>query len=429
MPRAARRRTAPNASAKRQKNRRADASPDAQRPGKRQKTAASLPQEDGTLKSTPKRSKYFLPADAESSEAEYCPTPISSPPLSPDSTNADPWVPDTDEESDDNGRKRSGAARKGKQKSKRRSQGKGGREPEQTRASKLTDLWREGVRTGLGPGKEVYIELPQARDPGSTPYEDHTIHPNTLLFLEDLKANNDRDWLKKHDSDYRTSQKDWEAFVEKLTEKIIEKDSTIPELPVKDVVFRIYRDVRFTNDPTPYKPHFSAAWSRTGRKGPYAAYYVHLEPGKCFVGSGLWMPEAARLALLRQDIDGRSERIKRVLGHSDIRREIFDDIPDEEKKVVKAFISQNQETALKTKPKGYSSENKNIELLRLRSFTLNKQLRDEDLLGPEALDRIASIIGIMVPFVTYLNSVVMPDLDENEQNDDDEEPDGGSTSS
>ncbi|EFW16326.1 conserved hypothetical protein [Coccidioides posadasii str. Silveira] len=78
---------------------------------------------------------------------------------------------------------------------------------------------------------------------------------------------------------------------------------------------------------------------------------------------------------------------------------------------------------------GYSSENKNIELLRLRSFTLNKQLRDEDLLGPEALDRIASIIGIMVPFVTYLNSVVMPDLDENEQNDDDEEPDGGSTSS
>ncbi|KMU90708.1 hypothetical protein CIHG_08668 [Coccidioides immitis H538.4] len=403
MPRAARRRTAPNASAKRQKNRRADASPDAQRPGKRQKTAASLPQEDGTLKSTPKRSKYFLPADAESSEAEYCPTPISSPPLSPDSTNADPWVPDTDEESDDNGRKRSGAARKGKQKSKRRSQGKGGREPEQTRASKLTDLWREGVRTGLGPGKEVYIELPQARDPGSTPYEDHTIHPNTLLFLEDLKANNDRDWLKKHDSDYRTSQKDWEAFVEKLTEKIIEKDSTIPELPVKDVVDATFQQIE-------------AASARS------LSNYTSL-------GSGLWMPEAARLALLRQDIDGRSERIKRVLGHSDIRREIFDDIPDEEKKVVKAFISQNQETALKTKPKGYSSENKNIELLRLRSFTLNKQLRDEDLLGPEALDRIASIIGIMVPFVTYLNSVVMPDLDENEQNDDDEEPDGGSTSS
>ncbi|KMP02920.1 hypothetical protein CIRG_02612 [Coccidioides immitis RMSCC 2394] len=350
MPRAARRRTAPNASAKRQKNRRADASPDAQRPGKRQKTAASLPQEDGTLKSTPKRSKYFLPADAESSEAEYCPTPISSPPLSPDSTNADPWVPDTDEESDDNGRKRSGAARKGKQKSKRRSQGKGGREPEQTRASKLTDLWREGVRTGLGPGKEVYIELPQARDPGSTPYEDHTIHPNTLLFLEDLKANNDRDWLKKHDSDYRTSQKDWEAFVEKLTEKIIEKDSTIPELPVKDVPhFSAACDMAISHPPRSTVNKFRHRRDETFQQIEAAS--ARSLSNYTSLGSGLWMPEAARLALLRQDIDGRSERIKRVLGHSDIRREIFDDIPDEEKKVVKAFISQNQETALKTKPK------------------------------------------------------------------------------
>lgn len=57
-------------------------------------------------------------------------------------------------------------------------------------------LWKDGVRTGLGPGKEVFIKLPQARQPGGTPYEDETLHPNTMLFLKDIKENNEREWLK-----------------------------------------------------------------------------------------------------------------------------------------------------------------------------------------------------------------------------------------
>lgn len=56
-----------------------------------------------------------------------------------------------------------------------------------------------------------------------------------------------------HDPEYRRSLKDWESFVETLTSKIIEADETIPELPLKDVIFRIYRDIRFSKDPTPYK--------------------------------------------------------------------------------------------------------------------------------------------------------------------------------
>ena len=58
------------------------------------------------------------------------------------------------------------------------------------------DLWRPGVKTGLGPGKEVVIKMPKARQAGSTPYEAHTIHPNTFLFLRDLAENNEREWLK-----------------------------------------------------------------------------------------------------------------------------------------------------------------------------------------------------------------------------------------
>lgn len=65
--------------------------------------------------------------------------------------------------------------------------------------TKGKELWREGMRTGLGPGKEVFIELPKTRDPGDIPYEDCTIHPNTMLFLRDLKENNNREWFKSED--------------------------------------------------------------------------------------------------------------------------------------------------------------------------------------------------------------------------------------
>jgi uncharacterized protein (TIGR02453 family) len=91
--------------------------------------------------------------------------------------------------------------------------------------------------------------------------------------------------LKLHDPDFRVSFQDFITFAEKVSDKIIEADETIPELPVKDVIYRIYRDIRFSKDPTPYKTYFSAAWSRTGRKGPYAHYYVQVQPkGGSFVG-------------------------------------------------------------------------------------------------------------------------------------------------
>ncbi|KAI4201848.1 MAG: hypothetical protein LQ348_001593 [Seirophora lacunosa] len=141
---------------------------------------------------------------------------------------------------------------------------------------KEKELWRPGVKSDLAPGEQVFIKLPKARGDGGIKYEDGVIHPNTLLFLGDLKENNDREWLKIHDAEYRQSKKDWDAFVEKMTEKMTELDETIPELPAKDLVridvqasclnpmyevnnndqtFRIYRDVRFSPDQTPYKVH------------------------------------------------------------------------------------------------------------------------------------------------------------------------------
>ena len=316
------------------------------RQSKRAKSTSVTPK---AIQTTPRKSQYFDPED-ESSESEVAvqneesgyededrsASAMSSPPASEDEEDGEEYVSVSEKE------KKPRRGRPAKKSSKGVVVANG---------TKGQELWRPGVKTGLAPGEQIFIKLPKAREAGKTPYKDNAIHPNTFLFLGDLKENNDREWLKVHDADYRQSKKDFDTFIECLTEKIIEKDETIPELPSKDVTFRIYRDVRFSSDPTPYKVYFSAAWSRTGRKGPYAHYYVHIQPGSSFVGGGIWHPDAQPLALLRRDVDRKPHKIKKILMDPGIRKACFKGCPSDEKKAIKAFVEANKENALKTKPK------------------------------------------------------------------------------
>ena len=311
------------------------------RQSKRINSASGTP---GTNDSTPKKSTYFehdsedfeSESNFENEESGYEDeeeSAVSSPEASED-------------ESDEYNSEEDAPRRKG-----RASGGFKGKQPPlpPKKGASGKDLWKEGV-TVDGEG-EVFISLPRARSPGNTPYQDDTLHPNTLLFLGDLKRNNDRAWLKVHDKDFRQSEKDFKSFIESLTEKLIEKDETIPELPPKDVVFRIYRDIRFSKDPTPYKTHFSAAWSRTGRKGPYAAYYVQIAPKNSFVGGGLWCPEADPLRSLRTAIDRKSQNLKSVLLDPGIRKHYLGGVGNDPKKATKTFCEHNASNALKRHPK------------------------------------------------------------------------------
>ncbi|KAI5799380.1 hypothetical protein FPQ18DRAFT_93794 [Pyronema domesticum] len=194
--------------------------------------------------------------------------------------------------------------------------------------------------------------------PGGIDYADDQIHPNTLKFLEDLAENNDRNWLREHDSFYRAGKADFEKFVEYMNATIPERvDDTIPELPIKDLVFRIYRDIRFSNDLTPYKTHFSAAWSRTGRKGPYACYYLQIKPGQSLAGGGLWHPPSNALNLIRRSIDKHPERIKSVITDKEFVAEFFGSKGSgkkderDEASIVSLFVDKNSGDALKTAPK------------------------------------------------------------------------------
>ncbi|KAK0617075.1 hypothetical protein B0T14DRAFT_538715 [Immersiella caudata] len=289
------------------------------------------------------------------------------------------------------------------------------------------------------PLKVTFIPTPKLRDTGGVDYVDHKLHHNTLAFLKDLKANNKRDWLKSHDPEFRRSLKDWESYATTLTGKIIAVDETIPELPFKDINFRIYRDIRFSNDPTPYKPHYAAAWSRTGRKGPYACYYVHVEPGKSFVGGGLWHPDGEAVGRLRASIDERPRRWRRVLMEEGFRGMFFPEVggggtkgkgkkgekgkgKEDEEVVLKAFAKANAENALKTKPKGFIAEHRDIELLKLRNFTVGKKIPDSTFTSEGGQEELVEVVKAMVGFVSHLNRIVRPDpADDDEESEEGEE--------
>ncbi|KAH6900762.1 hypothetical protein B0T10DRAFT_36799 [Thelonectria olida] len=273
------------------------------------------------------------------------------------------------------------------------------------------------------PPKVTFIPLPKLITPGGVEYEDTKVHQNSMEFLKLLKANNNRPWLKSHDLEYRTALKDWESFVLSATDTVIGIDETVPELPVKDVLFRIYRDTRFSKDPTPYKPHFSAAWSRTGRKGPYACYYIHCEPGACFVGGGIWHPEWAKLLLLRNSVNQRPKGWNRVLNDADFRKTFLPKLKANAKyeAVKTAFTAENKEGALTKAPSGFRQDHPDIKLLRLKNFTVRRKVPDSLFTSDDAQEQIAEILRPMFQFVSFLNSIVMPDPMHDDQDDDDDD--------
>ncbi|KAF7547703.1 hypothetical protein G7Z17_g7538 [Cylindrodendrum hubeiense] len=273
------------------------------------------------------------------------------------------------------------------------------------------------------PPKVTFIPLPKLLDTGGIEYEDEKLHPNTVLFLKELKANNRRPWLKSHDLEYRRALKDWESFVMRTTETIIDMDETIPELPAKDVIFRIYRDTRFSKEPTPYKPHFSVAWSRTGRKGPYAFYYIQCEPGSAFIGGGIWGPSGDKLLALRASINRRPRAWYRVLNDPDFKRMFLPKLKAgaSEKAAVSAFAAENKNGALKVAPSGFQRDHPDIELLRLKHFTATKKINDDIFTSEDAQEKIAEVFRPLVRFITFLNSILMPDPNEDEDDDDDDE--------
>lgn len=213
-----------------------------------------------------------------------------------------------------------------------------------------------------------------------------------LDFLHSLQRNNNKEWFNENRDTYQSTRKQFMGVTEILIHELRQLDPEIPPLEAKDCVFRIFRDVRFSNDKRPYKTNYGCFIARGGRKSGFAGYYLHLEPGHSFIAGGAYNPPAAHLKA--------------------IRAEIFDD-PHSYLSLINnpAFAEGLPDTyfdKLKTAPRGYPKEWEHMDLIRNRSYIWSCPLSDEILQSPNLFETIQTKFTLLKPMNHYLNQAMSP---------------------
>jgi uncharacterized protein (TIGR02453 family) len=211
-----------------------------------------------------------------------------------------------------------------------------------------------------------------------------------LPFLKNLTENNDRDWFKAHKKEYDLARNAFVNLVDKVIIGLSSFEPQVSGLTSKAAVFRIYRDVRFSNDKRPYKTHFGAFLAENGRKSTKAGYYFHIAPGECFLGGGLYRPDAEQLKKVRAQIDYNAQSLRDIVA-----TESF-----------KSVYGNMQGEQLKTAPRDYPKDHPDIDLLRHKDFLGTHQF-NEAVLNDNPVDYIVERFEALKPFNDYFNDALM----------------------
>jgi uncharacterized protein (TIGR02453 family) len=218
------------------------------------------------------------------------------------------------------------------------------------------------------------------------------LQPSTLDFLIQLRDNNEKPWFDAHRKQYEAAKKNFEAFTEALIVGLSDVDSDIAAAPLKakDCVMRIFRDVRFSADKTPYKTNFFAYFTKGGRKSVHAGYYFGLESnGQSFSGGGIYMPMPPELAKVRQEIAYEWDRWQEITQDS----------------AFKAMYPNGVETTerLSRPPQGYTADHPAIEVLKNKSFFLSRDYDNQSLFVPDLVATVVESFGVAKPLVQFIN--------------------------
>lgn len=217
------------------------------------------------------------------------------------------------------------------------------------------------------------------------------IKPETLAFIADVAKNNNREWFAEHKGRYETAKLDIYAFAEQMIPILAAIDPEFPiDTPPKKCLMRIYRDVRFSKNKDPYKSNYGITFDVKGRGVTTPDYYLHIQPGKSFLGVGFWMPEAAVLKKIREEIDYNTSEFLEIVNAA----------------AFKKIFKLSKEDTLKNAPKGYDPEHPQIEFLKLKSFIATYPLKDEELLKPDFVNKLKTALETIYPFVLFLRNAV-----------------------
>lgn len=218
------------------------------------------------------------------------------------------------------------------------------------------------------------------------------LQASTLHFLSRLKKNNNKPWFDGHKDDYLKAKEDFDQFVQEIIRRFGEVEPDIGALQVKDCVFRIYRDVRFSKNKTPYKTHFAAGFNRGGKRVHYPGYYIHAQPeGLSYAGGGIWRPDANELKQVRQEIDYNYDEFVSIVQSKGFKRR-FGELETEDK-LIRA-------------PQSYTEENPAIEYLKMKSFTTGIAIPDKDLISKNAVKKVVEHFTELRPFIDFLSRAI-----------------------
>lgn len=211
-----------------------------------------------------------------------------------------------------------------------------------------------------------------------------------LDFLKDLEANNTREWFELNRVRYDVTRKKFLSVAELLIHEIRQFDAEIQALNPKDCVFRIFRDVRFSNDKRPFKSNYGCFIARGGRKSGFAGYYLHLQPGECFLSGGIYMPPPEYLYAIRQEIYYHPQNYIELI----------------ENKEFKSTFTVEYSDKLKTAPKGYPKDWEHLDLIKNRNYAFGHRVEESELYASDFLTKAIEVFKIIYPLNRYLNKAV-----------------------
>jgi uncharacterized protein (TIGR02453 family) len=212
---------------------------------------------------------------------------------------------------------------------------------------------------------------------------------STLQFLNDLTANNNRDWFTEQKPRFIEIQNAAKTRFAEMQVKL-EKHDEIEKMKV----YRIYRDVRFSKDKTPYNPRFAVSFSRLGKQ-LRGGYFLQIKPGETMLGGGFWQPEKDDLYRLRKEIELDATEFRAVLSDANY---------------VQCFGGVFNGEELKSAPRGFDKEHPDVDLLRKKGYIAVRKFTDEEVLASNFLDEVDASFKAMRPFFNLFSDVLTTNL-------------------
>ena len=212
---------------------------------------------------------------------------------------------------------------------------------------------------------------------------------NSFRFLKDLQKNNNRDWFTEHKPTFIEIQKQVKEFFLEMQANL-EKHDEIDKMKI----YRIYRDVRFSKDKTPYNPRLAVSFSRLGKQ-LRGGYFLQIKPGESMLGGGFWQPEKEDLLRIRKEIEQDATEFREIL---------------EDKNYLKYFGGKFRGDELKSAPRGFDKEHKDIDLLRKKGFIAIRNFTDEEVLSPNFLKELDDTLKALRPFFNLFSDVLTTNL-------------------